>query len=128
MTTKKEQIAKLLAKGKTVAEIVTIVECSDALVYMTRKEINERGGDNKIIDAVVDDDTVKPKERIMPRPKKDSEGGASSDVSDLQRDVDHLVDREKNLLDHIAVLSSRIVKMMDRIEELEAAAAPADAE
>jgi hypothetical protein len=75
MTTKKEQIAKLLAKGKTVAEIVTIVECSDALVYMTRKEINERGGDNKIIDAVVDDDTVKPKERIMPRPKKDSEGG-----------------------------------------------------
>lgn len=58
-------------------------------------------------------------------------GGQRPDQGELRKlelQLDAATEREGELLNHIAILSSRLVRFMDRIDELEAAAAEGSAE
>lgn len=56
------------------------------------------------------------------RRRRATRGGASSD-DETEKLLNWHEAREKELLDAVAVLSTRLVRTMERVEELEAAAA-----
>lgn len=67
-------------------------------------------------------DTV-PADQRMAKPKP--EGGRNDEVRDLEQRLDYYVQRETELLSHIALLSDRYLRVIERIEAFEAEKAEA---
>jgi transposase len=108
MATKTEQVDALLRAGKkTVHEIAEAAGTSDSFVYTRRKALRDAGE----LDGADESD--------------EQGGGQDSDQSSptTEQLLAWHVDREKELLERIGVLSERMCKLMDEVDQLRAAAA-----
>lgn len=81
---------------------------------------------SNLMRALKDEPDTIPKEKRMATRKTVDEGGGQADDAEDPKDLRRLLDwheqREKELLELTSILAARLVKQLERVEELEAAA------